>query len=96
MSIGLVIRINPRELYIKDPYYYDEIYTLAYRKREKDPKFVNIFRFLYSLIVIISYNLYRSRRGLLNNFFSKKSVLEPSPFIYKKESKLIRRFKKYY
>ena len=88
------MRINPRELHIKDPHYYDEIYAPASRKREKDPKFVNIFGFPYSMIATIGHDLHRFRRGLLNNFFSKKSVLELSPIMQEKESKLMRRFEK--
>ena len=86
------MRINPRELHIKDPHYYDEIYAPASRKREKDPKFVNEFGAPYSMIATVGHDLHRFRRGLLNNFFSKKSVLELSPLIHEKASKLMRRF----
>lgn len=88
------MRINPRELHIKDPYYYDEIYAPASRKREKDPKFVGIFGFPHSMIATVGHDLHRFRRGLLNNFFSKKSVLELSPIMHEKESKLMQRFEK--
>ena len=88
------MRINPRELHIKDPHYYDEIYAPASRKREKDPKFVTIFGFPYSMIATVGHDLHRFRRGLLNNFFSKKSVLQLSPILHEKESKLMRRFEK--
>ena len=89
-----MVRINPRELHIKDPYYYDEIYAPASRKREKDPKLVTIFGFPYSMIATVGHDLHRFRRGLLNNFFSKKSVLQLSPILHEKESKLMRRFEK--
>ena len=88
------MRINPRELHIKDPHYYDEVYAPASRKREKDPKFVGIFGFPYSMIATIGHDLHRFRRGLLNNFFSKKSVVELSPIMHEKESKLMQRFEK--
>ncbi|KAL8827605.1 MAG: hypothetical protein Q9191_003085 [Dirinaria sp. TL-2023a] len=89
-----VVRINPRELHIKDPHFYDEVYAPASRKREKDPKFVGIFGFPYSMIATIGHDLHRFRRGLLNNFFSKKSVVELSPMMHEKESKLMQRFEK--
>ena len=94
MSTGPIVRINPRELHIKDPHYYDEIYAPASRKREKDPRFVNSIGTPYSMIATVGHDLHRFRRGLLNNFFSKKSVLELSPLMYEKESKLMRRFEK--
>lgn len=86
------MRINPRELHIKDPHYYDEIYAPASRKREKDPNFVNVFGFPSSMIATVGHDHHRFRRGLLNNFFSKKSVLELSPIMHEKDSKLMQRF----
>jgi cytochrome P450 len=86
-----VVRINPRELHIKDPHYYDEVYAPASQRREKDPRFVGIFGFPYSMIATVGHDLHRFRRGLLNNFFSKKSVLELSPMMHEKESKLMKR-----
>ncbi|KAF7118470.1 hypothetical protein CNMCM5793_007991 [Aspergillus hiratsukae] len=40
---GPIIRINPREVHIKDPEYYNEIYASSLRKREKDPVLVKQF-----------------------------------------------------
>ena len=88
------MRINPRELHIKDPHYYDEVYAPASKKREKDPKWVGIFGTPYSMIATVGHDLHRFRRGLLNEFFSKKSVVKISPMMREKESKLIQRFEK--
>ena len=90
------MRINPRELHIKDPYYYDEIYAPASKKRDKDPKFVTIFVFLTSMVATVGHDHHRFRRGLLDNFFSKRSVLELSPMMHEMESKLMQRFEKAY
>ena len=86
------MRINPRELHIKDPHYYDEIYAPSSRKREKDTKFVTRFGLPYSMATTVDHDLHRFRRGLLKNFFSKKSVLELSPIMLIKELKLMQRF----
>lgn len=85
------MRINPRELHIRDPYYYDEVYAPASRKREKDPHFVGIFGFPLSMIATVGHELHRLRRSLLNNFFSKKSVIELSSVMHDKEEKLMQR-----
>lgn len=90
---GPVVRINPREVHIKDPYYYDEVYA-ASRKREKDAHFVGLFGFPTSMIATVGHDLHRLRRGLLNNFFSKKSVLALSSIMHEKEAKLMDRLKK--
>ena len=94
ISTGPVVRINPRELHIKDPYFYDEIYAPSSRKRDKDPKFVTTFGFPNSVVATVGHDHHRFRRGLLNNFFSKKSILELSPIMHEKESKLMQRFEK--
>ena len=94
LPTGPVVRINPRELHIKDPHYYDEVYAPASKKREKDHKFVGVFGFPTSMIATVGHDLHRFRRGLLNNFFSKKSVVELSPMMHEKESKLMQRFEK--
>ncbi|KAI1393513.1 cytochrome P450 [Hypoxylon trugodes] len=91
---GPVVRINPRELHIKDPYYYDEVYAPASRKREKDPHFVGVFGFPTSMIATVGHEHHRLRRGMLNNFFSKKSVLELSSIMHEKEAKLMQRLEK--
>ena len=96
LSTGPVVRINPRVLHIKDPYYYDEIYASSSRKRDKDPKQVTIFGFPSSVVATVGHDLHRFRRGLLKKIFSKKSVLELSPIIHEKESKLMQRFEKAY
>ena len=48
------------------------------------------------MVTTVGHDHHRFRRGLLNNFFSKKSVLELSPILYEKESKLMQRFEKAY
>lgn len=90
------MRINPRQVHIKDPHFYDEVYAPASRKREKDSHFVGVFGFPNSMIATVSHELHRFRRGLLNNFFSKKSVLALSSIMHEKEAKLMQRLETLY
>ncbi len=90
------MRINPHELHIKDPYYYEEIYAPSSRKRDKYPRFAASIGLPGSMIATTGHDHHRFRRGLLNGFFSKRSVLELSPIIQEKESKLMQRFEKAY
>ena len=48
------------------------------------------------MLATVGHDHHRFRRGLLSNFFSKKSVLELSPIMYENESKLMQRFEKAY
>lgn len=88
------MRINPRELHIKDPYYDNEIYASSSRKREKDPNFVVSFGAPSSMVATVGHDHHRFRRGLLNSFFSKRSVIELLPILHEKESKLMQCFEK--
>ncbi|KAJ5491962.1 Cytochrome P450 [Penicillium expansum] len=89
---GPIVRINPREIHIKDSAYYDEIHASASRKRSKDPKYAIAFGAPNSLVGTITHDHHRFRRGLLNNYFSKRSVVDLGPSIHDKVDKLVARF----
>ncbi|KAJ5213267.1 hypothetical protein N7449_000436 [Penicillium cf. viridicatum] len=89
---GPIVRINPREVHIKDSSYYDEIHASASRKRSKDPKYAIAFGAPNSLVGTITHDHHRFRRGLLSNYFSKRSVVDLGPSIHDKVDKLIARF----
>ncbi|KAI0467426.1 cytochrome P450 [Xylaria cf. heliscus] len=89
---GPVVRINPREVHIKDPHFYDEVYAPASRKREKDGHFVGVFGFPLSMIATVGHEQHRTRRALLNAFFSKKSVQAlAGSVLAEQEAKLVAR-----
>ena len=92
--LGPIVRINPKQLHIRDPHFYDDIYASASRKRDKDPASAAAFGTPYSMLTTVGHDHHRFRRGLLNNYFSKKSVIELSPIIQEKLSMLMRRFQK--
>lgn len=90
------MRINPRELHIRDPYYYEEIHAPGSRKRAKDPRYAVAFGAPYSLVGTISHDHHRLRRSFLNNYFSKRSVTNLTPMIHEKVDLLMRRFENAY
>ncbi|KAJ6184876.1 hypothetical protein N7519_006177 [Penicillium mononematosum] len=73
---GPIVRINPREIHIRDSSYYDEIHAGASRKRSKDPKYAIAFGAPNSLVGTITHDHHRFRRSLLSNYFSKRSVVD--------------------
>ena len=48
------------------------------------------------MVATVGHDLHRFRRGLLSCFFSKRSVIELSPILHEKNSKLMQRFEKAY
>ncbi|KAL4999998.1 cytochrome P450 [Aspergillus recurvatus] len=93
---GPIVRITPREIHIKDPYFYDEIYTSSARKRNKDPNFVGMFGSPTSMIATVDHEHHRFRRGILSSFFSKRSVNDISPLIRGKVQRLMKRLLEFY
>ncbi|KAJ5682420.1 cytochrome P450 [Penicillium macrosclerotiorum] len=88
---GPVIRFNPHELHIKDSFFYDEIYAPSAKKREKYSQFVAGFAAPGSMIATVGHEHHRMRRGKINNFFSKRSVVALEPMIREKITNLITR-----
>jgi cytochrome P450 len=89
---GPIVRINPREVHVIDPEFYDEIYASSSRKRDQDAKFVSVFGVPDSMVATVGHEHHRFRRGILNEFFSKRSVLGLSELIEERIQKLMRRF----
>ncbi|PYI02485.1 cytochrome P450 [Aspergillus sclerotiicarbonarius CBS 121057] len=89
---GPIVRINPREIHISDPSFYQEIYAGGSRRRHKDPQFTPMFSAPLSMIATNDHDHHRFRRSILNNFFSKRCVVQLEPMIQQKVDKLISRF----
>jgi hypothetical protein len=81
IQIGPIVRINPHELHIKDPNYYEEIYPSGTRRREKDPHFTPAFLSPQSMLSTVDHDHHRVRKGFLKNFFSRRSLEPLAPFI---------------
>lgn len=82
------MRINPRQVHVIDPEFYEEIYAGSHRKRDKDPAFVPRLDMSLSVISTLAHEHHRLRRKILNNFFSKQSVCNLDPMLQDKMDKL--------
>ncbi|EHK21118.1 uncharacterized protein TRIVIDRAFT_90966 [Trichoderma virens Gv29-8] len=89
---GPIVRINPREIHICDPDFYDEIYASSSRRRDKDPKYVPTYALPGSMVAAVSHEQHRFRRGILKDFFSRRSVAELSDSVNERVQKLMTRF----
>jgi hypothetical protein len=71
---GPIVRVSPREVHIKDPDYYDEIYASSGRRREKDAAAVGRFDLDGSSFASVSPETHRQRRAPVEKFFSKTAI----------------------
>ncbi|RAL03516.1 cytochrome P450 [Aspergillus ibericus CBS 121593] len=93
---GPIIRVNPREVHINDPEYYDEIYTSRARRREKDPIQVAQFGLDGSSFSSITPEEHRQRRVHLDKFFSKQAIANIEHLIQDSLDKIIENLKDAY
>ncbi|KAB8218345.1 cytochrome P450 [Aspergillus novoparasiticus] len=92
---GPIVRINPKEVHIIDPTFYNEIYASGTRKRDKYEGFVRSLAADESTVSTVGSEQHRFRRGILQNFFSKRSVMEFSSAIGERVEKLMRRLEEF-
>ncbi|MCJ1312098.1 hypothetical protein MMC25_005772 [Agyrium rufum] len=85
---GPIIRINPDELHINDPDYWDEVYSNSKRRVHKTSKGANSFGPIPGTFGTSDHDLHRIRRTPLNKHFSKKSIDELQPWIRSTVEKL--------
>ncbi|BCS03651.1 cytochrome P450 [Aspergillus luchuensis] len=90
---GPIIRINPDEVHINDPDYYEEIYTSRARRREKDPFQVAQFDIDGAAFSSITPEIHRQRRAPLDRFFSKQAISNIEYLIYDSLDKVIKAYK---
>ncbi|TKA81274.1 hypothetical protein B0A49_00228 [Cryomyces minteri] len=91
---GPIVRINPFEVHVKDPDWYDELYTGSSRRRDKSAWFVGRSGG-NSIFGTIPHEHHRLRRSALNPFFSKQSIVKLEPIIQDKVDKLCDAMKGY-
>ncbi|KAL9596343.1 MAG: hypothetical protein Q9219_005860 [cf. Caloplaca sp. 3 TL-2023] len=93
---GPIIRINPYEVHINDPEYYDELYVSGgKRKSEQWSWTVPMFGTPNSIIATVDHDVHRRRRNAYSNFFSKQSIRKYSPVIQSSIDKLCKRLEEH-
>ncbi|KAJ5248559.1 benzoate 4-monooxygenase cytochrome P450 [Penicillium chermesinum] len=78
-----VIRINPDEVHIDDPDFFDQVFNQTNGRAEKPPRVAEAFGPYPATIGTQSHDLHRLRRSALNPFFSKKSVTDLVPVMWR-------------
>jgi hypothetical protein len=80
-STGPIVRINPFELHVRDPDFYDVLYCGSSQKRDKWFWFTRMFGQTTSAFATQSHDQHRLRRSALNPFFSKQAISHLEPMI---------------
>lgn len=88
---GPIIRTNPDDIHISDPDFFDDFYTL---KLDKWKWWTNGFAVPTAGGMTIEEKLHRKRRGALNPFFSKASIIASLPIIQEKLAVMVDRLDK--
>lgn len=93
MNIGPIVRINPGELHINDPDYYDSLYNREGRW-DKNPYWINSFGNTVAGFGTVDHDLHRLRRAAINPFFSKQKVNQLQPVVQHLADKLCAKLEK--
>ena len=80
LAIGPIIRINPHELHIDDPDFFDKLNSFQ-GKWDKDPFTAHQFANPGSSVGTIDNDLHRKRRAAVLPFFSKQKIYALEPVI---------------
>ena len=86
--IGPIVRVAPNELHIDDPNFYNAIYN-SNKRVDKHQDSVQMFSNPGSGFTTVDHYLHRSRRGALNSFFAKRSIMRLEHVIQEKVDKLL-------
>jgi hypothetical protein len=68
---GPVVRINPHELHVSDPDFYDVLYG---GKRDKYPWSTDVMEVRGAMFTTVEHDLHRRRRAPLAPFFSASAI----------------------
>ncbi|SCV58246.1 related to cytochrome P450 CYP3/CYP5/CYP6/CYP9 subfamilies [Fusarium fujikuroi] len=92
---GPIVRINPDEIHIADPDFYNTIYAGSGRKRDKWDWITRSFGVDESLIGTLGHDEHRIRRAALSPYFSKQSVRALQPLVDRNMGILLGRFREF-
>jgi hypothetical protein len=91
---GPIIRINPDELHVSDPDFFDTLYAGGGARRDKYPPAAAVQSTPESIFGTVGHDAHRKRRGAISTFFSKKSVADHESLIHSKVELLCDIFEK--
>jgi cytochrome P450 len=88
---GAIIRVNPHELHVLDPDFFEDLYAGGGQKRDRDPWHTNSLALDKSILGTASHDLHRNRRAALSSFFSMASTRRLQPVVEERVDMLVKR-----
>lgn len=88
---GPIVRINPHELHVRDPDFFDTVYAGPGHKRDRDPWHTAGLALEGSVLDSPLHELHRKRRAALSPFFSKAYTQKMLPIVQERIDVLIER-----
>ena len=88
ITTGPIVRINPWEVHIKDPEFFDTIYNMT-AKLDKDPWYYNFAGIPNSAFATQHTHLHRLRRAATSKLFSMSYALRMQPVVHSCVEKLL-------
>jgi hypothetical protein len=86
---GPIVRINPHELHVRDPEFFETLYAGSGQKRERDPWHTAGLALGGSILDTVPHELHRKRRAALGPFFSKAYTKRMLPVVQKRVDALM-------
>ncbi|KAL1848576.1 hypothetical protein Plec18170_007883 [Paecilomyces lecythidis] len=88
---GPIIRSNPSEIHINDPDFFDKVYPSG-SKRRVDKPYAEVFGTSTDVFAAVKHEDHRMYRNAVNNYFSRRAILEIEPAIQRCIDELCTRF----
>ncbi len=92
---GPIIRINPLEVHISRPDFYEKLYSGPGKRRNKWSWYTAQFALPQSMFGTDDHDAHRIRRAAVNPFFSKGAVRRLQPVIEDRIEALLERFQQF-
>ncbi|KAI9840233.1 MAG: hypothetical protein M1837_001816 [Sclerophora amabilis] len=87
---GPIVRINPHELHVDDPDYYEVVYSMS-QSFDKMKVFQHRFNMGYSTFPTPESPIHKGRRAALAPFFAKRKILGHGPFMQSQMDRICER-----